>query len=212
VATAEMLRTADALMLAEDDTYPSVAVRQRLMEQMLADAGCQCAASVPAFRPDSLADFELDPADEPLRTRARTRLDVVKPVAGELMRRAMDADTSLPALCDWQAERYAGDGEAAYWRDALLRDGKDPLPETEPHTARTVLSGGVAAWQAIAAQQDSAWRVDARHRLAARMTALLPLCRPEGRRGGGEPSVPDVAAADAALAAVLFGDEVLADP
>ncbi|MGD0704693.1 MAG: hypothetical protein ABSA02_32995 [Trebonia sp.] len=212
VATAEMLQTADALMLAEDDTYPSVVVRQRLMEQMLADAACQREASVPAFRPDSLADFELDPTDEPLRTRARTRLDVVKPVAGELMRRAMDGDTSLPALCDWAADRYAGDGEVAFWRDELLRDGKDPLPETEPHTARTALAGGVAAWQAIAAHKDAVWRADARHRLAARMTSLLPLCRPEGRRGGGEPSLPNVTAADAALAAVLFGDELQADP
>jgi hypothetical protein len=212
VATAEMLQTADALMLAEDDAYPSLVVRQHLMGQMLADAGCQFAASVPEFRPDRLAGLELDPSDEPLRTRAKTRLDAVNAVAGELMHRAMDGDHSLPALCGWVPARYGEGGAAAYWRDQLLCDDNEPLPETEAQTARTVLTGGVAAWQAIASHEDDGWRVAARHRLAARMTALLPLCRPEGRRGGAEPSEPEVAAADATLTGVLFGEELQAEP
>jgi hypothetical protein len=211
-ATAEMLRTADASMLAEDSIYPSAVVRQWLMLEMLSDVGCQCEVSVPVFRPDGLADFELDLTDEPLRTREKTRLEVAVPVAGELMRRVLHGNKSLPALFGWEAGRYAANGEAAYWRDELLRDGRDPLPETYAHTARTALAGGVAAWQAIAAHEDDAWRADARHRLAARMRALLPLCRPEGRRSGGEPSAPDVAAAEATLTGALFGEELQAEP
>jgi hypothetical protein len=212
VATVEMLRTADASMLAEDENYPSAVVRQHLMRQVLSDAGCPDPAGVPGFRPDDLAGCELGPADEPLRTRAKTRLDAVEPVAAELLRRPLHGDKRLPALCDWQAGRYAGDGEVAYWRDELLRDGKDPLPETYAHTARTALAGGVAAWQAIAAREDLAWRADARHRLAARMQALLPLCRPGGKRSGPVTAVPGVAAADAALNGVLFGAAVEEEP
>jgi hypothetical protein len=211
-ATVEMLRTADASMLTEDGTYPSAVVRQQLMHEMLSAVGNQCAARVPPFRPDGLDGFELDPADEPLRTRALARLDVVAPVAGELMRRVVDGDKSLPVLCGWEAERYAEDGEVAYWRDELLRDDGDPLPETCAHTARTALAGGVAAWQKISSHDDAAWRADERHRLAARMHTLLPLCRPEGRRGGSEPSAPDVAAADTTLTGVLFGEALREGP
>jgi hypothetical protein len=212
MATVEMLRTADASMLTEDRTYPSAVVRQQLMYEVLSDAGCQCAASVPVFRPDRLADFELDPTQEPLRTRVKTRLDVVKPVADELTRQLLHGNKSLAALCGWDAERYATGGEVAYWRDALLRDDKDLLPETHAHTARTALAGGVAAWQAIVSHEDDGWRADARHRLAARMHALLPLCRPEGHRGGGQPSAPDVTAAGATLDGVLFGEVLQAEP
>ena len=64
-ATVEMIRTGDASMLAEDSTYPSAVVRQQLMRDLLSAVGSQLAASVPVFRPDVLADFELDPPDEP---------------------------------------------------------------------------------------------------------------------------------------------------
>ena len=74
-ATAEMLRTGDASMLAEDGVYPSAVVRQALMDAMLAVAGSPPGARVPPYRPDSLDDFELEPADEQLRARAQTRLE-----------------------------------------------------------------------------------------------------------------------------------------
>jgi hypothetical protein len=211
MATVEMLRTGDASMFAEDNTYPSAVVRQHLMHEMLFAAGNQRTATVPAFCPDRLADFELDPADEPLRSRAQTRLDVVKPIAGDLMRRVLGSAKSLPVLCGWEAARYAGGGGVAYWRDELLRDGEDPLPETHTHTARTALAGGVAAWQTITSHDDDAWRADARQRLAVRMHTLLPLCRPEGRRGGGEPSAPNVEAADTTLTGMLFGEALNAE-
>jgi hypothetical protein len=211
IATVEMLRTGDASMLKEHGTYPSTVVRQQLMHEMLSAAGGQSAASVPAFRPDGLADFRLDPADEPLRTQARTRLQVVNPVAAELMRRVLAGDKSLPALCGWDAARYADKGEVEYWREELLRAGEDPLPETDAHSARTALAGGVAAWQTIASHDDAAWRTDARHQLAERMHRLLPLCRPEGKRGGGEPAAVDVEAASTALTGVLFGEALAAE-
>ena len=106
------------------------------------------------------------------------------------MRQVLDGDKSLPALCGWQAARYTRGGEVAFWRDQLLTDSEELVPERLPHTARTALAGGVAAWQTIAADDDDGWRTDARHRLAARMRRLLPLCRPDGRRGG-EPAAPE---------------------
>ena len=146
-----------------------------------------------------------------MRALAKTRLDVTKPVAGELARRVLGGDRPLPVLCGWNAARYADNGEVAYWRDELLRDGADLLPETHAHTARTALAGGVAAWAVIASREDGGWRADARHRLAARMRTLLPLCRPAGRRGGDELSGPDVDAAESALTSVLFGEALQAE-
>lgn len=136
---------------------------------------------------------------------------MLQPVAAALMHRVLHDQQCLPELCDWEAGRYAANGDAEYWRDKLLGD-KDPVPETDAHTARTALAGGVAAWQSIASCEDDAWRSQARHRLAARVRELLPLCRPEGQRGGGAPSVPAVSAADATLTGVLFGEAIQAEP
>jgi hypothetical protein len=210
-ATAEMLRTGDVSMLTEDGTYPSAVVREHLMHEMLSAAGGQSTVSVPAFRPDGLADFRLDPADVSLRTQARARLQVAKPVAAELMCRVLTRDKSLPTLCEWDATRYADKGDVAYWRDELLREGEGPLPETDAHSARTALAGGVAAWQAIASHDDAAWRTDARHRLAERMRRLLPLCRPEGKRGGSKSAAVDVKGASTTLTGVLFSEALAAE-
>jgi hypothetical protein len=215
-ATIEMLRTSDASMLAEDDAYPSTFTRQQLMDELLSAAGLPRDARVPAFQPDGLDDFDLDPAHEHLRARAETRAGEAKPVAAELNRLVLGAHASLPELCGWEASRYAAGadskGQVEYWRDELLReDGVEPVAETEPHTARTALAGGVAAWQAIAANDDDGWRTEARGRLAARMRKLLPLCRPPGKRDGLGPPPLDVQQAGHALTAVLFGEAVEAD-
>jgi hypothetical protein len=211
-ATTEMLRTSDASMLAEDNAYPSTLIRQQLMDELLSAAGCPREARVPDFRPDDLDAVTLRPADEHLRTRAKTRAGAVQPVVRELTRQVMDLDASLPELCGWQASRYAPEGGVRYWRDELLREDEvEPVPETEPHTARTALAGGVAAWQAIGTNDDGAWRTEARGRLAARLRTLLPLCRPLGKRAGLEPPPLDVHKAGDALAGALFGQVIGAD-
>ncbi len=216
MATAEMLRTSDASMLAEelaeDRAYPSAFVRQQLMDEVLSAAGSPPEARVPAFWPDGLDDFQLDPADEHLRARARARANAVKRVAAELNSRLLGAHDPLPAICGWKASRYTPEGEVQYWCDELLRDdGMEPVPETEPHTARTALAGGVAAWQVIGTNDDDAWRTEARGRLAARLRKLLPLCRPLGKRAGPETPPLDVQEAGNALTGVLFGEALEAD-
>jgi hypothetical protein len=215
-ATIEMLRTSDASMLAEElaeeRAYPSTFVRQRLMDELLSVAGSPSEARVPDFRPDDLDDYNLDPAKEHLRARAKARSNEARRVAAELNSRMAGAPGSLPELCGWEASRYALEGEVQYWRDELLRDdGMDLVPETEPHTARTALAGGVAAWQVIAANDDDGWRAEARGRLAERMRKLLPLCRPPGKRADAESPPLEVREAGNALAGVLFGEAIEAD-
>lgn len=212
-ATAEMLRTSDASMLAEDGAYPSAVVRQQLMDELLSAAGSPAEARVPMFRPDSVDDFQLNPPDERLRARAKARVGQVKRVAAKLNSQLPDAHASLPALCEWKASRYAPEGAVQYWRDALLRDGEmGPVPETKPHSARTALAGGVAAWQLIGASDDDAWRTEARGRLAERLHKLLPLCRPPGKRADPQSPPLDVQEAGKTLTGVLFGAALGADP
>jgi hypothetical protein len=209
---AEMLRGSDASMLAEDGTYPSSVVRQQLMHEVLCYAGSPASARVPAYQPEGLDDLAVEDTDELMRIRVKTRISAAKPVVGELLSQSPGDHGSLPALCGWDASRYAPDGEVQYWRDELLRTDAEPLPETLPHTARTALAGGVAAWQKMTSGDNAAWRAGGRENLADRIRELLPQCRPPGRRAGREPPEIDVAEASEALAGVLFGAALDREP
>ena len=209
-ATCELLRSSDVLMLAEDDAYPSTAVRQSLMSDVLSAAGCPGPA-VPDYRPDSLDGFELDDAEQDLRSTALERRLLAPRVAGALILLSPSGSSPLPKLAGWDARRYAEDGEVAYWRKQLLAAGGDPLPETDPHTARTALAGGVAAWEAISEIDDDTQRGEDRHRLEERMHRLLPLCRPEGKRAARASPAPDMAPAEEVLTDLLFGEAIQAE-
>jgi hypothetical protein len=210
-ATAELLRSADATMLAEERRYPSACIRGLVMDAVLAAAGASGKRGVPEYRPDSPYAFRLDPAQEPLRNRAHGRRAAVAAVAKELVAQCI-GKRALPALCGFDATRYGEKGEVAYWRDELLRKGDDPVPETESHTARTALAGSVAAWQRIAAIADRGARAEARERMAQRLGALLPLCKPGGKRAGIEVAEIETQGAEARLTQVLFGEEIAVEP
>ena len=120
-ATTEMLRTSDASMLAEGDAYPSTFIRQQLMDELLSAGRLPRDARMPAFQPDGLDDFDLDPEHEHLRTQAKTRAGEAKRVAAKLMRLMLGDHAALPELCGWEASRYvagtAPKGQVEYWRD-----------------------------------------------------------------------------------------------
>jgi hypothetical protein len=206
-ATGELLRSSDALMLVEDDAYPSTAVRQSLMSNVLSAAKCPGTA-IPTYRPDSLEGLELAGAEQALRATAQQRRLLAPRVASALVGLSPSGSGPLPNLAAWDERRYGEDGEVAYWRKQLLAAGADPLPETDPHTARTALAGGVAAWEAIAEIADDTRRSEERHHLEERMRRLLPLCRPEGKRAGRAVSAPDMSKAEEVLTDVLFGEAI----
>jgi hypothetical protein len=215
VTTVQFLRRTDAAQLAESNDYPSLFVRRRVMHDLLAAVGCPAAGGVPADDDaQPLEALQLDgvpgtvAAVEHLRARAGHRLKAVPAVTRAVAGLSLGG-VALPQLCGWEAGRFAPGGPAGHWCDALLDPHRQPAPESEPYTARTVAAGAVAAWRHVAAIDHARARADARTRLAERIRWLLPRCRPEGHRAGDDAGV-DVTAATVALTGVLFGDAVAA--
>lgn len=206
-ATAEMLGTDESLMLTEDDAYPSTAIRELLMDRILLRCGNAAAERVPGYAAPDLAEYELPENKEELRTCARTHELALESVAQLLMSDLIGNNRALATLCGWQPERHATQGEVDRWRQTL--SSNTPLvPDVRQHAARSVVAGGFAAWQVFCVEDDPVKRADQRDRLAERLHLLLPMCRPEGRRGAPTTASLIVAEATESLNATLFSDEI----
>ncbi|ASW55785.1 hypothetical protein [Plantactinospora sp. KBS50] len=204
LATVEMLRDSTARMFSAGKSYPALVVRRRLMRGVLSAGGLTDAA-VPRL-PPVLDDGDLGAVDEPLRAAVDPHRAAADRVAAAVMQQPVNGHV-LPRLLGWRAQRHTGGGEVQFWRDELLRADAEPLPEELPHTARTVLAGGVAAWQETVRIDDPGAREEARFRLAERLRTLLTKSRSPGKRAGPVAgAAPD--ATSAPLVGALFNPEI----
>ena len=125
-ATAELIETTPALMLASDDPrYPPPAVRAAVMAAVLAAAGLAPAAGVPPFEPPAPA------ADEPAHAQAAAQLAAAGPVAAALVATPLPGGLTLPAVCGFDRARFAAGGQVEWWRDAWLAQA-DPMAPAKP--------------------------------------------------------------------------------
>jgi hypothetical protein len=207
-AMAELIETTPARMLASDDPrYPPPVVRAGVMAAVLAAAGLAPAAGEPPFEAPSPADIGEQGDDEPARAHAAAQLAAAAPVAKALVATPLAGGRTLPGVCKFDAARFGAGGDVEWWRTAWLAKAESMAPaQPDLSTARLAVAGAVAAWRKVADEPEPDVRAERVARLAERVRAVLPQCRPEGRRAAREEAAPDVGPARDALAGAIFGE------
>ena len=115
------------------------------------------------------------------------RLADSSPYVGRLLRRSpavaaalLDTHIGTTTLRQLGAGTPQWQSEAMRWRTALPAKAA-PFPQTRVESARLCAAGGALVWQQ-AAERASDGAAARRKRLADRLLAVLPNCRPPGRR------------------------------
>jgi hypothetical protein len=160
--------------------YPPSVVRLALMAETAARLGIADPAALRGLDLKRIAAA---------RPRAEMHMTVVEGAVERALGELPHKLRTLPQLCNVDKRTYAPTGAIARGARVLRGQGNYSQSDLQQlDAARTLVSGSLSAWSALAAQQDGAARRDGVEALAERTRELLSQTGPAGTRSAFMPA------------------------
>jgi hypothetical protein len=196
-AITEIERAAPAVMQRRRPTYPSPAVRLKLMAAL--------AARLKLPKPVSLDGAEAEPATPAPGTREHLDAAIAERVAGALLEPLPSLGKPLAAIAGFQVRDFVGPPEPAVvtWRKRLKSAATAPV-DTSLRAARIAASAALAAFFEVSAIEDKTKREEARAHLTEQTLSLIASAAEPGERAEAETDTEGATKAGDVLAEALL--------